>query len=265
MQLTITNHGDVNAWPIITTLGPGTELTVTNMTTGLAWRLTGNIAAGSSLTVDHRPGHKSARLDGANVFGRLADDSALWPLIRPQPPELGALSGTAASSRLAQQACRMNDQGAVPPTGTRQAQPDPYDRPAIRSAAQRPSTWRVSLPTATEAGQRPSTPARLEPDHAVWRSGPVSHLERTVDIDGDMLTARPERHRLQRRNAHPQPGSSAPPYSSTAYDGTWERPPPPPSLADQRRPGRRRLPSAGLLGSRRFRRPATARPAGRTS
>ena len=31
---TITNAGDANAWPVITTVGPGTDLTVTNQTTG---------------------------------------------------------------------------------------------------------------------------------------------------------------------------------------------------------------------------------------
>jgi hypothetical protein len=97
-QATITNSGDVNAWPIITTLGPGADLTLTNMTTGLAWHLTGNIAAGSTLVVDTRPGHKSVRLDGFNQFGRLTDDSALWPLVPgPNRISIGFAGGTAAS------------------------------------------------------------------------------------------------------------------------------------------------------------------------
>jgi Phage tail protein len=78
--VTITNTGDVAAWPVITAVGPGTELNVANTTTGESWDLTGAINAGSTLVVDHRPGHKSARLDGVNVFGRLADDSVLWSL-----------------------------------------------------------------------------------------------------------------------------------------------------------------------------------------
>ncbi|HKY67719.1 MAG TPA: hypothetical protein VJM49_15160 [Acidimicrobiales bacterium] len=95
---TITNAGDVDAWPIITTTGPGTDLTVTNQTTGQAWHLTGSIAAGAQLVVDHRPGHKSARLDGVNVFGRLSDDSILWPLVPgPNRIAIGFASGTAAS------------------------------------------------------------------------------------------------------------------------------------------------------------------------
>jgi hypothetical protein len=97
-QATITNAGDVNAWPVITTIGPGTDLTLTNLTTGLMWHLTGNIAAGATLVVDHRPGRKSARLDGVNVFGRLTDDSALWPLVPgPNRVSMGFAGGTAAS------------------------------------------------------------------------------------------------------------------------------------------------------------------------
>lgn len=96
---TITNTGDVNAWPIVTVFGPGTELTVRNDTTGLAWRFEGDMVAGSSLVVDHRPGHKSARLDGFNAFGRLAPESALFPLVAgPNRISIGFATGTAASS-----------------------------------------------------------------------------------------------------------------------------------------------------------------------
>jgi hypothetical protein len=97
--VTITNPGDVNAWPIITTTGPGTDLDVENQTTGQSWHVTGSIDAGSTLVVDHRPGHKSARLDGVNVFGRLDDDSQLWPLVPgPNRIAIGFASGTSASA-----------------------------------------------------------------------------------------------------------------------------------------------------------------------
>ena len=96
---TITNAGDVDAWPIVTVTGPGTDLTLTNLTTGLEWHLTGDVAAGSTLVVDTRPGHKSARLDGANVFGRLTDDSTLWPLVPgPNRVSIGFADATAATS-----------------------------------------------------------------------------------------------------------------------------------------------------------------------
>jgi hypothetical protein len=95
--VTITNAGDVDAWPVITTVGPGTELNVTNTTTGEQWHLTGSVDAGSTLVVDHRPGHKSARLDGVNVFGRLTDDSSLWPLV-PGPNRVAIGFGNATAS-----------------------------------------------------------------------------------------------------------------------------------------------------------------------
>jgi hypothetical protein len=95
---TITNGGDVDAWPVITTIGPGTDLTVTNQTTGLFWKFTGAMTAGSTLVVDHRPGHKSVRLDGFNAFGRLSDDSVLWPLVPgPNRISIGFASATAGS------------------------------------------------------------------------------------------------------------------------------------------------------------------------
>lgn len=98
---TITVSGDVDAWPTITTTGPGTELTVTNQTTGRSWRLTGSIGAGSQLVVDHRPGRKSARLDGVNVFGRLTDESVLFPLVPGANRISIAFAAATAQSRVA--------------------------------------------------------------------------------------------------------------------------------------------------------------------
>jgi Phage tail protein len=80
-MVNVDNPGDVDAWPIVTTTGPGTDLTVTNQTTGQMWSYLDPMAAGSTLVVDHRPGHKTARLNGFNVFGRLSPDSVLWPLV----------------------------------------------------------------------------------------------------------------------------------------------------------------------------------------
>lgn len=99
--VTINNLGDVDAWPIVTTTGPGTDLTLTNQTTGDRWQIAGVIAAGSTAIVDTRPGHKTARVDGVNVFGRLSDDSTLWPLA-PGPNRISIGFATAsAQSRVA--------------------------------------------------------------------------------------------------------------------------------------------------------------------
>lgn len=108
--------------------------------------------------------------------------------------------------------------------GTRQAPIDPYETAEIIARQNDVSTWEITLPTRTDAGQWFITDsfARLEVvlDHAIWRSGPVTRLERNADIDGDMLTINgvDDTIWLARRLAHPQPATPAPPYSSTAYD-----------------------------------------------
>jgi hypothetical protein len=109
-------------------------------------------------------------------------------------------------------------------TGVRQAIIDPYESAELIARTNDVSTWQVALPTDTEAGKVlvADSFARLEVvlDHFIWRSGPVSHIKRDVEIDGDMLTVSgvDDTVWLQRRNAHPQPGTAAPPYSATAYD-----------------------------------------------
>lgn len=98
--VTVTNAGDVDAWPTITIIGPGTDLTLTNQTTGKLTHLTGNIAAGSTVVIDTRPGRKSVRVDGFNAFGRLTDDSTLWPLV-PGPNRISiGFAAASADSRV---------------------------------------------------------------------------------------------------------------------------------------------------------------------
>lgn len=108
--------------------------------------------------------------------------------------------------------------------GIRQAQIDTYERAEVVARANDVSTWTLTLPTNTAAGALFATDtfARIEvvSDDSVWRSGPMTQLERTVDLDGDMLTVSgvDDTIWLQRRLAHPQPGTAAPPYNATAYD-----------------------------------------------
>jgi phage-related protein len=98
-QLTINNAGDVDAWPVITVVGPGTDLHLTNLTTGKEMLLTGALAAGSTAVIDTRPGHKTVTIDGVNVFSRLTATSSLWPLVPgPNRVSIGLATGTAASS-----------------------------------------------------------------------------------------------------------------------------------------------------------------------
>jgi Siphovirus-type tail component, C-terminal domain len=79
--LTVDNVGDVDAWPVITAVGPGSDLTVRNDSTGETTHLTGAVAAASTVVIDTRPGHKTVTVDGFNAFGRLDSTSSLWPLI----------------------------------------------------------------------------------------------------------------------------------------------------------------------------------------
>ena len=108
--------------------------------------------------------------------------------------------------------------------GVRQAVVDTYERVEIFARINDVGTWELVLPTDTEAGAMliADSFARLEVvvDQQVWRSGPVTHLKRDVEIDGDALTVTgvDDTIWLARRNAHPQPATPAPPYSTTAYD-----------------------------------------------
>jgi hypothetical protein len=108
--------------------------------------------------------------------------------------------------------------------GVRQGQLDVYETAEIVGRTNDVSTWQVTLPTDTEAGAAflADTHARLEVafEGEVWRSGPMSHLERTVDIDGDSLLVGgvDDTIWLARRVAHPQPQTATPPYNAQAQD-----------------------------------------------
>lgn len=109
-------------------------------------------------------------------------------------------------------------------TGTRQVALDCYETGELIARTNDVSTWEVTLPTDCPAGEifLSDTFARLEVavNGMIWRSGPVSQVKRDVDLDGDMLTVSgvDDTVWLARRNAHPQPGTPAPPYNLTAHD-----------------------------------------------
>lgn len=85
----IINSGDVDAYPIWTITGPGTNPTAQNTTTGELWQLNMTLLSGETVIVDTRP--SSQRTDpsvydgyGNNRFGDLVTTSRLWWL---QPGE----------------------------------------------------------------------------------------------------------------------------------------------------------------------------------
>lgn len=77
---TITNVGDVEAWPTWTVTGPATQVTATNNTTNQEWVFTYSLAAGEIATITtKRPTVRGPA--GQNLVGRINWPAAyLWPL-----------------------------------------------------------------------------------------------------------------------------------------------------------------------------------------
>lgn len=78
---TVTNDGNVEAWPVWTIGGPGSSPILRNLTTGDMLSLPVTLLAGESVAIDTRPGAKTVtKQDGTSLFGSLASPPALWPL-----------------------------------------------------------------------------------------------------------------------------------------------------------------------------------------
>jgi phage-related protein len=99
---TVTNGGDVEAWPVWTITGPGSGIVLRNLTTG-ANLIFSTTALGSweSIVIDTRPGIKTVtKQDGTNLFPDLDVTSALWSLqAGPNATRLemsGAIPGSSA-------------------------------------------------------------------------------------------------------------------------------------------------------------------------
>lgn len=75
------NDGDIPAYPVITILGPASNVVMTNTTTGKLIEIDTSIAAGETITIDARPRTRSVRdQDGDNRFSLLTADSSMWPM-----------------------------------------------------------------------------------------------------------------------------------------------------------------------------------------
>jgi hypothetical protein len=95
----IFNSGDVEAFPVFTIQGPGTNPLLTNTTTGKALSATITLGAGQVLTID--TGAKTVvREDGSNQFGTLGLSSVLWSLAVGQNALTLAMGGAGAGSQI---------------------------------------------------------------------------------------------------------------------------------------------------------------------
>jgi hypothetical protein len=108
---------------------------------------------------------------------------------------------------------------------TRLAEIDTFEAATLIARHNDISTYELTMPADTDAAAALIAANRprvlFSASGSVYRSGPVTRLERTLDADGaDMLTVNgvDDLVWLRARLAHPQPGTAAPPYSSTAYD-----------------------------------------------
>lgn len=77
---TITNNGTIEAWPIWTITGPGSDLILRNNTTDKTLTLPHVLTAGEYLEIDTRRDHKTVTVDGVSVFDELT--GALWSLAK---------------------------------------------------------------------------------------------------------------------------------------------------------------------------------------
>jgi len=108
---------------------------------------------------------------------------------------------------------------------TRLAEIDTFETATLIARHNDVSTYELTMPADTAAAAVLIGAARprvlFSADGSVYRSGPVTRLERTLDADGaDMLVVNgvDDLVWLRARLAHPEPGTPAPPYNHQAYD-----------------------------------------------
>jgi Phage tail protein len=99
---TVTNDGDVEAWPVWTIAGPGSSPILRNLTTGDLLSLPVTLLAGESVTIDTRPGAKTVtKQNGTSLFGSLTATSSLWPLAQGSNSVRIEMSGATSVSSVA--------------------------------------------------------------------------------------------------------------------------------------------------------------------
>lgn len=104
------------------------------------------------------------------------------------------------------------------------AEVDTFQSATVISRYNDVGTWELVLPADTDAARVLTSSARprllIRARGVVWESGPVLRASRASSEEGDLLTLTgvDDLVWLRRRIVHPQPGSAAPPYSTSAYD-----------------------------------------------
>lgn len=99
---------DAQTYPVWTVTGPGSQLTLSNATTGQSLVLNAAIGDGQTVTIDTRPGmQRITRGDGVNLFGSLASDPDLWPLVDGVQTIAAVLTNAGANSGIALAADRL--------------------------------------------------------------------------------------------------------------------------------------------------------------
>lgn len=80
-QETITNSGDVKAWPQWSFVGPGSDPAIYNLTTGKQIQMTVNLSAGQVLNIDTSPGKKSVTDIYLNYYTNVIQSgSSMFPI-----------------------------------------------------------------------------------------------------------------------------------------------------------------------------------------
>ncbi|GGM64057.1 hypothetical protein GCM10012275_38220 [Longimycelium tulufanense] len=98
---TVNNVGDVEAWPVWTITGPGSNVNLKRFTGGETKTLTlsTTLGAGETAEIDTRPGKKTVtKGDGTNLFGSLSSSSVLWPLLAGDNPIRVEMTGSTSDS-----------------------------------------------------------------------------------------------------------------------------------------------------------------------
>lgn len=100
-DVSVTNDGDVETWPVWTITGPGSGLVIRNLTTGKLISITRTFGAGEGATIDTRPGRKTVKTHaGVNLYPNMSADSSLFPLTTVFNTLRVEFNGTDANSKV---------------------------------------------------------------------------------------------------------------------------------------------------------------------